>query len=172
MKNIVLVGFMGTGKTEIARGLARDLEKKYVSVDALIESVEKRKIKDIFSSDGEPYFRRAEKRVIKELSEKTDLIIDTGGGAVLDSENMVSLKKNGIIVCLWASPDVIYRRTKSHGHRPLLNVEDPEKRIKEMLEYRRPFYEKADAHIDTSGLTKKEVRERIKEIIGEYGREN
>jgi len=164
VKNIVLVGFMGTGKTVIAKRLARDLDKTYVSIDELIELREKRAINDIFRDNGEPYFRSVEKEVVKEVGQKTDQVVDTGGGVVLDDENMDNLKKNGIVVCLWADPKSIYERTKKHAHRPLLNVDDPEGRIKELLDLRKPFYEKAPHHVDTTGEDIDLVIERIKNI--------
>ncbi|RKY42202.1 MAG: shikimate kinase [Candidatus Makaraimicrobium thalassicum] len=166
-KNIVLVGFMGTGKTVVSRALAGDMGKAYVSIDELIEEREKKAINDIFRDEGEPYFRRVEKEVVKEVAEKLDQVIDTGGGIVLDSENMRNLRKNGVTICLWAGPRVIYERTKGHGHRPLLNTRDPEKSIKELLDHRRSFYEKADFRVDTTDFDIAAVVERIKGIIAE-----
>ncbi|MEA3490096.1 MAG: shikimate kinase [Candidatus Omnitrophota bacterium] len=165
MKNVVLVGFMGTGKTVIARVLARELDMTYVSIDDLIEGREKRPINDIFRDDGEPYFRKVEKEVVREVSEKEGQVVDAGGGVVLDGENMENLKRNGTVVCLWAAPEKISERTKKHGHRPLLNVDDPEGCIRELLDHRRPFYEKADHHIDTTELQLTDVVERIKGIL-------
>ncbi|MGB3057214.1 MAG: shikimate kinase, partial [Candidatus Omnitrophota bacterium] len=97
MKNIVLVGFMGTGKTTIAKVLARSLGKKYVNTDDLIESREKKSINDVFKDDGEAYFRKVEKEVIKEASRQADQVIDAGGGVVLDPENMENLRMTGIV---------------------------------------------------------------------------
>lgn len=160
MKNIVLVGFMGTGKTAAAKALAHETGKKYVSTDELIEEHEGKAISDIFKEKGEPYFRRVEKEVLKGVMEGTDQIVDAGGGVVLDDENIKNIKKNGVMICLWASPEVIYKRTKRHTHRPLLNVEDPRKKIKEILNFRKPFYDKADFHIETRSMD-------IKEVVGE-----
>jgi len=170
MKNIVLVGFMGTGKTMAAKALARDMDKTYVSTDDLIEAREKKTIKDIFAENGEPYFRDVEKKVAKEISKKTDQIVDAGGGIVLDGENMKALREGGIIICLWADPAVIYQRTKQRAHRPLLNVEDPEKRIKELLNQRRRYYEKADFHIDTTDFDIDMIVDRIKRIVYDEGK--
>lgn len=167
MKNIVLVGFMGTGKTAVAKALASDLGEKYISIDEQIELREKKAIKDIFSEEGEPYFRKVEKEIVKELSHKSDQVLDAGGGVVLDRENIDNMEKNGIVICLWADVETVYERTSKHGHRPLLNVEDPMLRIKELMDNRRPFYEKAGHHIDTTELNVSEVVEKIKEIIGE-----
>ena len=165
MRNIVLIGFMGTGKTVIAKMLAHELDGKYVSTDDLIEKKEKRNINDIFRDSGETYFRKIEKEIIKEISSQKGQVIDAGGGAVLNGENMENLSANGSIICLWSEPEIIYDRVKSTGHRPLLNVEDPLKKIKELLDYRRPFYEKADIHIDTTNGNIKEAVDKIKEIL-------
>ena len=167
MKNIVIIGFMGTGKTQTAKALADELSLEYVSVDELIEKKEDRSINDIFREDGEKYFRAVEKEIVKEVSEGENQVIDAGGGVVLDEENMKNLKKSGIVICLWASPEVIHERTKEHGHRPLLNVEDPEGKIRDLLDERKPFYEKADEHIDTSDMDLQSVVSNIKEILND-----
>jgi len=167
MKNIVLVGFMGTGKTAAAKLIASDLELEYVSIDALIAGKEKTDIKSIFSDKGEPYFRDLEKSIVKEISNKNGQVIDTGGGIVIDPENVIMLKKNGIVICLWASPGVVHKRTKHSEARPLLNVSDPEMRIKELLDSRREYYERADFHINTDELDAKSVADAIREIFNE-----
>ncbi len=171
MKNVFLVGFMGTGKTMVAKALARAMGRKYVSTDDLIEEREKRKINDIFRDEGEPYFRKAEKAVIAEISERDGQVVDAGGGAVLDGDNLRAMGENGIIICLWADPRTIYDRTKKHGHRPLLNVEDPMGKIKELLDERRPFYEKADFHVDTALSDPDAVVEQVKRIVDEAEKE-
>ncbi len=161
MRNIVLVGFMGTGKTQVARALSEKLGMKYVSTDSFIEEKEKTSISDIFSKRGEGYFRKAEKDVIKDVSLMENVVVDAGGGVVIDPENLERLKKKGIIVCLWASPEVILERTKKYTHRPLLNVDDPLKKIKELLTLRKPFYERIDCRIHTSKMTLEEVADEI-----------
>lgn len=170
MKNIILVGFMGTGKTAVAKALARELGMTYVSVDELIVAREKRPIKDIFRDNGEPYFRNVEKEVVAEISAKEGQVIDTGGGVVLDAVNMGRLRTGGVVVCLWASPETVYERTSRSKQRPLLNVDDPLGRIKELLEYRRPFYEKADFHVMTDGANVASVVEKVRKIVDEDGK--
>ena len=164
-RNIVLVGFMGTGKTAVAKALAPELGMRYVSVDDLIEEREKMTIKDIFDKEGEPYFRKVEKEVVLEVSGMSERVVDPGGGVVLDEENMRNLKNSGIVICLWAEPETIHERTRCHVHRPLLNVKDPLGRIKEMMEKRRPFYSRADLHVRTDGLDVKQVVEKIKRMV-------
>lgn len=164
MKNIVLVGFMGTGKNVVGKRLARSLKMKYVSTDDIIEQKEKRAIKDIFASDGEPYFRKVEKEAVKEVSSMKNTVIAAGGGAVLDSENIENLKRGGILICLNATPEDILERTKSYTHRPLLNVPDPLGKIRELLERRSPYYAKADYQVETSGKDLDKIVEEIKGI--------
>ncbi len=160
MKNIVLVGFMGTGKSAIGRRLAKELKLKYVNTDEIIEEQERRPISEIFAKEGEPYFREIEKKVVREVSSMDGVVIATGGGVVLDSGNMENLAKCGVIICLNASPEVILERTKRYT---LLNIPDPLARIKELLKERDPYYKKADFQVDT---TDKRLEAVVKEIEG------
>lgn len=161
MKNIVLTGFMGTGKTEIGRTLAQRLGYTFLDADSIIEEEQDMPITEIFRRFGEPYFRDIEADVIKRLSEKDRVVISTGGGAVLREENMENLRRKGVIICLTASAETIFKRTCNDSSRPLLQVEDPLKKIKELLEFRRPYYEKADIMVDTEDKTPLEVAEEI-----------
>ena len=165
MKNIVLVGFMGTGKNAVGKMLARRLGIDYIDTDDLIEKDQGMKIKDIFEKKGEPYFREVEKKIIKGVCQKQDQVIAAGGGAVIFDENMENFKKSGIIVCLTARPEVIYQRTKKTCLRPLLNVEDPLRKIRELLKEREPFYAKADFFVDTSDLTVEKITDKIIEFL-------
>jgi len=161
MRNIVLVGFMGTGKTTIATALAHRLKMRYVSTDDLIEKKEKRTINEIFTREGEEVFRDVESRAIRELCGMDNVVIDAGGGAVIREENIASLKSTGIVICLTADEDAILERTKKYKHRPLLNVEDPKRKIRDLLARRAPFYAKADHCIDTGKLTIRQVVDKI-----------
>ena len=165
MKNIVLAGFMGTGKTTIATQLANRLNMRYVSTDGLIEAREKRTINEIFTKEGEDYFRDVESSIVRELSAQEGLVIDTGGGVVIREENLSSLKSTGITICLTAGEDVIMKRTKKYKHRPLLNVEDPKLKIRMLLAKRAPLYAKCDHCIDTGKFTVRQVVEKIVEIV-------
>lgn len=159
--NIILVGFMGTGKTAVGEKVAVRLNLRYVSTDDLIIEREKRGINEIFARSGEPYFRRVEKEVVKEVSSRDGQVVDAGGGVVLNEENVHNLKKNGVVICLRASPETVLERTRKYGHRPLLNVSDPLAEIKRLLEFRAPFYARADHIIDTTDLTLDEVVEKV-----------
>ncbi|RPI38486.1 MAG: shikimate kinase [Nitrospiraceae bacterium] len=164
MKNIVLTGFMGAGKTTIGKALAKMLHMKLVDVDEEIEISQKMTINDIFKIYGEPYFRDIETAMIKKLSHNKNCIISTGGGAVLRDENMEALKENGIVFCLDANAETILERTGNNQDRPLLKVENPKKKIEELLAYRRPFYEKAGIMIETDGKTPLQIAEEIMEL--------
>ena len=162
-KNIVLVGFMGTGKTSVSKKLAEILQRPRFSTDESIERKEKRSIAEIFQDSGEEYFRRLEKKVVAELASQENLIIDCGGGVVLRQENLDCLKKNGILFCLSASPETIFKRTKNQIHRPLLNVPNPEARIKELLNQRKFYYEQAHFTITTNARS---AQQTAAEILG------
>lgn len=167
MKNIVLIGFMGAGKSSVGRALSEALHMQYISTDDIIEEQEKMKIVEIFKTKGEKYFREREKEVIKEVSNMKGCIIATGGGSVLNWENVEHLKKGGEIFFLKAKPEVIYERIKDDKGRPLLNVADPISTIKRILKARIALYRKAaDYTIDTSALSIDEVVEKIKNKEG------
>jgi shikimate kinase len=161
VKNIALVGFMGTGKTTIAAMLAEKFQGEYLDIDDLIESRQKMCIVDIFAKQGEKFFRKLEKEVVAEVTAKQGRIIACGGGVVLDAENIANLKKNGVLICLQAKPEVIIERTKAYVHRPLLNVPDPGAKIRDLLKAREIYYSKADYTIDTSTLNKTQVVDKI-----------
>jgi shikimate kinase len=159
--NIYLVGFMGTGKTAVGRELARKKKWHFIDLDDLIELREKRTISEIFCREGEPYFRRSEKRVLKEVAKEKKFVVASGGGIVLDKENIRTMKETGLMVCLVASPEVILKRIAGYSHRPLLNVANPKKQIELLLKLRAPYYAQADKTIDTSKLSVGQVVEKI-----------
>jgi len=164
MKNIVLCGFMGTGKSLIAKKLSAILRLPVVDMDKVIEKNEGRTINQIFSENGEPFFRELEKNLVEELSGKSDLIISTGGGVVIDAQNIANFTRNSICFCLIAEPETIYNRVKHHSHRPLLNTPEPIETIKNLLEKRKPFYDKILYQIKTDNKTPEKVCEEILDI--------
>lgn len=163
--NIVLVGFMGTGKTEVSKSLANVLKLRRLSIDDMIEHKECKTIEMIFSQYGETYFRRVESEIVESVSKEKNVIIDTGGGVVIDEYNVTNLKKHGIIVCLSANPEIIYERVKGYARRPLLNGEDQLAKIKELLIKRKEYYNRADYTIDTSNLSLNEVVDAIVAVV-------
>lgn len=165
MKNIYLVGFMATGKTAVGRELAKRLNKEFLDLDDLIEKKENIRIVDVFKEKGEPYFRKIESQVVKEVSQKSDLVVGCGGGAIVNEENLAILKNSGLIICLRADIDTILERSRATEQRPLLNVGDPQGRIKDLLKQREPFYNKSDHIIDTTDLDINGVVDKIISIL-------
>ena len=163
--NLILTGFMGTGKTMVGKKLAKRLKMSYLDTDELIENREKAKICRIFQEKREDYFRRVETEIIKEVSGFDNCVISTGGGAILKKENLAALKRKGVIICLWADEEVILERTSKSQNRPLLKSKDRKRAVEDLLSQRRSFYEKADFEVDTSELTTSEVVERIVDFL-------
>ena len=161
--NIALIGFMGTGKTVMGKALAEKLNKEFVETDALIERKAGKSIPEIFQQDGEMAFRELEIDVIKKVAQGQNLIIACGGGIVLNKINIDRLRQEAIIVYLTASPKVILKRTSDNREeRPLLNVADKAAEIRELLRFRKPFYERAaDIKINTSRLNIASVAKQI-----------
>jgi len=151
MATVVLTGFMGTGKTSIGQRLAARLGRPFVDTDVLIERREGRSIAAIFAADGEAHFRAAERRAIAEAIAVPDAVIATGGGAIVDPDNLAALRAAAPLVCLTARADVILARTHAGGAvRPLLQGDDPARRIADLLTQRAPAYARADLTLDTS----------------------
>lgn len=167
MKNIVLIGFMGTGKSVVGQRLAEDMGVQFVDTDQLIEKKEGLPVFEIFRRYGEGKFRSRERDVIREVSLASQSVIATGGGAVMDRENVKNLKRRGILICLTATPDVIVTRIGPVEQRPLLRREDPISSVKELLAIRQPYYALAELTIDTSERTVDDVvtiiRRKLKE---------
>lgn len=155
---------MGTGKTSVGKELAKKTKRHFVDLDELIEFKEKRSIRDIFSKSGEPYFRKAESKVLKEVSREDNFVVGCGGGIVLDKKNIKVMKNTGILVCLKAAPQIILKRVCGCAHRPLLNVADQKKQIIHLLKLRAPYYAQADKMIDTSKLSVRQVAARISKM--------
>lgn len=147
--NLYLVGFMGTGKSTVGRALASRLGFQFIDSDHTIESQQGRSIADIFAAEGEPYFRQLERAFIESGHAPEGCVVSCGGGLVTQAGMIDLLKSRGLVACLFASPDVILKRTATNKNRPLLNVEDPEARIASLLAEREPFYLQAGAGILT-----------------------
>jgi shikimate kinase len=156
---IALTGFMGTGKTSVGKRLAARLGWIFVDTDDIIAARERRSIEAIFAAEGEPYFRAREREAVAEAAALRDVVIATGGGAVVDEGNFETLRRAGLLVCLTATPEEILRRTQGHG-RPLLRG-DRERRVRALLEERAASYARVPHAVDTTHLSVDEVVERI-----------
>jgi shikimate kinase len=148
--NVFLIGPMGAGKTTIGRHLATLLHKRFVDVDHEIEKRTGVSIPVIFEIEGEAGFRRRESAVIEELTRDTNIVLATGGGAVLLEENRKVLKERGIVAYLQADIETLVERTRRDRNRPLLQTDNPRGKIEELLQQREPIYrEVADVIINT-----------------------
>lgn len=159
--NIVLVGFMGTGKTSVGKRLSSNLRMRYIDTDNVIERDSRRRISDIFEEDGEEVFRQLESDAVNRVSQLYNYVISTGGGVVLKEENVAKLKENGVVFCLSATPEEIYNRVGHQTHRPLLQTPDALETIRTMLDDRAPYYAQADYTVETTGKTFGEVMAKI-----------
>ena len=158
---------MGTGKTVTGRILAKLTGLELVDMDSIIEERAGRSISNIFETDGEAGFRKMERELARELSQREGLIISTGGGVILNPDNMTDLRQNGLMVCLTASPDVIFKRLENDTTRPLLS-EDKRDQISGILATRRPLYDAIEHQIDGDRL---DPEERATAILKLYGLE-
>ena len=158
-QNIILVGFMGTGKTTVGRRLADALGMTFVDMDDVIVERAGKPIPRIFEEDGEPHFRNMERQLVRDLAAQPGLVVGAGGGIVLDPGNVADFSATGLVICLWAEPQAVLDRVAGDTNRPLLQVEDKLARICELLEKRRPLYEAIPCRIDTTGLTAEQVVE-------------
>jgi len=160
-RNIALTGFMAVGKSAVGRALAKRLKRRFVDLDRVIEKSAQMKVKDIFSRKGEAYFRRLEKQKLAQVLEQENQIIATGGGVVMDEDNVRLLREKSLLICLTASAEVLLKRAGPGAKRPLLKGGDRRERIEELLEQREKNYALAHAAIDTGDLTIGEIVEKI-----------
>lgn len=156
---------MAVGKSAVGRTLARRLGRRFVDLDKMIERSEGMRIKNIFKRKGETYFRRAEKQALAEVLVQEGQVIATGGGVVIDEENLQLLREKSFVVCLTAAPDVLLRRAEKSRQRPLLEDGDQAQRIGELLAQREKNYAQAHVVVDTSELTVEQVVEKILEQL-------
>ena len=166
MTNIVLTGFMGTGKTTIGREVARRMGREFVDMDVEIEARAGKSIPCIFAEDGEPTFRQMEADLCQALSAQENLVIATGGGALVNPDNRAVMSRTGTAICLTAEPDGILRRVSGNDDRPLLNVPDPRAKIAELLAARREAYGAIPWQVETTGLSVDQVAERVIALAG------
>jgi shikimate kinase len=156
-RNVYLCGFMATGKSSVGKRLAAALHCDFVDMDALIEAEAGTTISEIFASQGEPAFRAMESRMVERMAERSGCIVATGGGVIVNPQNLENMKRSGIVITLTADIQTILRRSGNEDTRPLLQTPDRQERIRTLMEQRAPFYAQADIVLDTSSLNIDEV---------------
>ncbi len=165
-ENLILTGFMGTGKTAVGQNLAHSLGREFLDMDALIAEREGLSVAEVFGQRGEEHFRLLEADLCRELAARQNLVIASGGGALLPAANAEILSASGPIVCLSASPDEIRRRLESVQDRPLLDAPDRDARIAALLAQREQAYGRIPLQIDTTGLTVTQVAGQVLALVG------
>ncbi len=171
-RNIVLIGFMGTGKSSIGRELATRMGCAFVDIDCKIEEDTGMRIPEIFEKYGEDYFRECEKAAVRKVSNRRGMVIATGGGTIKNPENVKLLRQRGVLVCLTASVDTILARTSKRGNRPLLASADNDERrsiIEKLMEERKELYAQADYTVDTSEKSPFQIIDDIHKFLKRRG---
>ena len=166
--NLYLVGFMGTGKTTIGRAAAQRLGFAMLDSDHEIERAQAKTIADIFAQEGEPAFRRLERAYIENGHPPSRSVISCGGGLVVQPGMLELLQSKGVVICLHASIETILARTGRHQHRPLLNVEDPDARVRTLYAQREPIYKRAGTVILTDSRPMNDI---VAHVIRAWKRE-
>lgn len=162
-KNILLIGFMGTGKSTVSRGLRKSTGMPEIDMDKYIVDKENMSIADMFEKHGEEYFRKIETECLKEILENDGVIVSCGGGVVVKEENVTYMKDKGKIVLLTATPETVYERVKNSTDRPILNGNMNVEYIAELMEKRKERYlAVADIIIKTDG---RKIEDIVEEII-------
>ena len=158
VRNLVLVGFMGSGKSSVGREIARRWGFRFIDTDTAIRQKYKKSIPDIFATFGEPFFRDEENKALQDLQDTNHAVIATGGGIVLQQRNHRLLRSLGVVAWLTANEEVIWERVSRNHNRPLLRTPDPRTTIINLMSTRYPLYSSlADITVETSGLTHQEV---------------
>lgn len=168
---VYLIGFMGAGKSTVARLLTQKLDMPLVEMDERIVQEQGMSINEIFDTYGEEHFRDIESRLVSTLGEEAASIVSCGGGVVIREDNVRNMKKNGVIIFLSATPQTIYERVKNSKERPILNGNMNVEFIAGLMEKRRSLYElAADIVIATDGKTKDEIADEIVTCLAQFQR--
>lgn len=165
-KNVIICGFMGTGKSVVAKSVSTTLSLDFVDTDSLIENRCEKTIAEIFREDGEEYFRELEKEILFRLPERKT-VIAAGGGMIVNRENYRRLSGLGLMILLTASVETICRRIGNDGSRPLLSGENLEGKVQELLSQRQPAYDRIEYRINTDRLNVPDVCDAVIKVYGE-----
>lgn len=167
IRNLALIGFMGTGKSTVGHMAAHQLGFAFTDTDRLIEALAGKPVAEVFAQDGEEAFRKLEMQVVADLARLDRTVVATGGGLGANPNHLASLKQHALVVCLCASPEVIWQRVHHNVHRPLLQVPDPRARIRELLAAREPVYRQADVLVNTGP---RQLRDVVQHVLREFHR--
>ena len=175
--NIYLTGLPGSGKSTVGKTLSLLLGKEFVDIDLMIEGIERKTIPDIFSCEGEEYFRSVETECLKKISTRTNIIVSTGGGVPVDPVNVGIMENSGRIIWLKALPETILERlnlqfesTGVNNDRPMLISDEPLERIKKLLDSRQSAYKRSHAIVETDGKNVEAVAEEIHRRLVSWGK--
>jgi len=160
-KNLILTGFMGSGKSEVGKLLAERLSISFYDMDEMIAAGEGMSVSDIFAQKGEAYFRNSETSFLENIHMNSPFILSTGGGVVIKKENREILKALGIVIYLKTRPETVFERLVGDKSRPLLQVSDAREKIKSMMQERAAAYSDCDIVQETDSLSVEDVVERI-----------
>ena len=167
--NIFLVGLMGAGKTTVGKQLAKRLGKVFYDSDHEIESRTGVNIPVIFELEGEAGFRKREMTAIEDLARMQDIVLATGGGAVLSKQNRENLSQNGLVIYLRANVNELWHRTKNDKNRPLLQTDDPRAKLEKLFSERDPLYrEIADIIVDTGEQSVGNIVQHLEELLNKH----
>jgi shikimate kinase len=171
LPNIVLIGFMGCGKSSVGRRIATATGHRFVDTDEVVSARAGCSISQIFAEQGEARFRELETEALRDLALESGVVLATGGGIILREENREALRKIGPVVWLDADPEVLFERVSRNKKRPLLQTDDPRGTFDALLASRRPIYESAaDCHIDSTGLSHDDVAHAVVEKVKGFDR--
>jgi shikimate kinase len=160
--NIVLIGFMGSGKSSVGRRLANRLKREFLDSDELTSVRAGKTISEIFETEGEERFRELETEELQRLADSSGIVLATGGGSILRKQNRELLRTIGTVLWLHADPEILFERATRNRKRPLLEVENPRGTFRSLLESRMPLYrETASLTVEASGLSHEQTVERI-----------
>lgn len=170
--NLYLTGFMGTGKSAVGRLLAESLGLRFIDADSAIEVVAGKRVAEIFAESGETTFRELEQAFVENGHPEQGCVVACGGGLIVQPGMVERLRAKGMIVVLWASPETIYERTRHNTQRPLLQVENPLERIRELLAEREAVYREAGVQVMTDCRTTREVAACIERHYRQYAKQH
>ena len=159
--NIILIGFMGSGKTTVGQQLAAETGRDFYDMDDLVEEHAGMSVADIFERKGEEYFRKLEHRILAEAVKGTDRILAAGGGIVLNPDNMPVMRQNGIVVALAARTDTLWERLEHSEDRPLLRGNNPREKMERLFSQRSGLYQDADFIIHVDGKSPSAIAQEI-----------